>query len=163
MNRKKNAFLEEPEDYSHEKKINEVIQILREVYKESSDKTINKYSKLFSSILTVSQKNRNNISGKTFIFYPGKMQIFSKTKQNVNVQLTPLHSILFYYLAKHHAKGKSINHHLLHNLIYSENDRSISRINSNITGINKKIKPLGISIHHKQTRGWFIKEEGEEC
>jgi hypothetical protein len=147
---------------SKEEKINMAIQMLKEVYKDASDKTKEEYSKLFAASLSIPQRRMNPIYCKNFTFYPEKMEVVSKIKQHANIFLTPLHSRIFYCIAKHSMRGKAINHSVLHHLVYSDDDMTTTRISSNMSGLNKKIKPLGISIHHKQRIGWFIKKIGEE-
>jgi hypothetical protein len=147
---------------SKDEKIDEAIQMLKEVYKYASDKTKQEYSKLFAASLSIPQRRMNPIYAKNFTFYPEKSQLISKIKQHPNIHLPPLHAKIFYCIAKHSMRGKAINHSVLHHLVYSDDDMSTTRISSNITGINKKIKPLGLSIHHKKRIGWFIKKIGEE-
>jgi hypothetical protein len=145
-----------------EKKIDQAIQMLKEAHKDASDETKEEYSKLFAALLSIPQRRMNPIYAKNFTFYPEKMEVVSKLKQHANIHLTPLHSRIFYCIAKHSMRGKAINHSVLHHLVYTDDDMSTTRISSNITGINKKIKPLGLSIHHKKRIGWFIKKIGEE-
>ncbi len=147
---------------SKEEKINMAIQIIKYAYKKASEQTIDKHSKLFAAVLSSPQRKRNPIYCKNFTFYPEKMEVVSKIKQHPNIQLTPIHSTIFYYIAKYSMRGKAINHNVLHKLVYSDDDMSTTRIASNITGLNKKIKQLGISVKHKKRIGWFIKQIGEE-
>jgi hypothetical protein len=182
---KKNAFyaernLSKPFNDQSEEKVKEAIQIIRDAYKDASEKTIDKYAHVFACVTTNYAKERLPVFHDRFTYYPDKRQIESpkyfsikggpiRFFKKIEIKLSPIQSNLFYHVARSSIKGQACNSDLLYHMVYGEKNAarngaagqvfgSCHLLSIHMTGINHKIKPLGICMSHKKGYGWHIKE-----